>query len=74
MTSNADMLFDFFIKDKTSKSYGIIKYYTPGNGGDNYYVLDSSFNCTRVKRLTGMKVLDSKKPYYYHKLDGSGEY
>ena len=44
-----NLLLDFFVRNKSKKSYGVIRHNDPGNvyAGEYYYYLDSAYNCTK---------------------------
>ena len=51
-----NLLLDFFVRNKSEKSYGVIRHNDPGNvyAGEYYYYLDSAYNCTKNKYLTSL--------------------
>ena len=53
---NGNLLLEFFVRNKTEKSYGVIIHDDPENSyaGEYYYCLDSTYNCTKNKFLTSL--------------------
>ena len=53
---NGNLLLEFFVRNKTEKSYGVIIHDEPENNyaGEYYYYLDSTYNCTKNKILTSL--------------------
>ena len=83
MNEKFDFLYSLFVRKRECKSYGMIKFYNHDSGGDFYYLIDSAFNCERVKRLSTMEIRvvqeDPNQTYpdttfYYQFYQGSGEY
>ena len=77
INEHEDFLFDLFARD--NGGYGMIKVYNHDHGGDFYYTVDSSMNCVRVARLSGMTIMEVQSnpqyldtTFYYTQTRGSG--
>ncbi len=79
-----NLLLDFFVRNKSEKSYGVIRHNDPGNvyAGEYYYYLDSAYNCTKNKYLTSLylRTVPENAPFpdsiyiYAGNNHGSAEY
>ena len=80
LSSPSDLLWDTFSKKNSDDGFGMIVF--DRNPGESYYIVDSSFNLTRIGALSylPLKIIMTSQgnipdtTYYYYGIQGTTEY